>query len=175
MPHDHFQDDSHGHFHGRTHDHSHDHARPPGADRRGGLGHNGPEGAPYHLHSHLSSEDEAAELQALTAQFIEGFTQATDKAAFLRLAGVPLAIQSDGDAAALKLVDVSITHQWQVGAASPAFGSAELSYLPYPGDLIKERVNCTFVYVSLRERKDVDLRAFLKSSATQSTEGHAHD
>lgn len=112
----------------------------------------------------MSPDDEAAELQALTAQFIEGFTQASDKAAFLRLSNVPLEIPSPSDGAILKLVDVSITHQWQVGAASPAFGSEELAYLPYPGDLIKERVNCAFVYVSLKERRDVDLRAFLKQT-----------
>ncbi|MEO1291516.1 MAG: hypothetical protein AAFV62_01580 [Pseudomonadota bacterium] len=140
------------------HAHSHDHAHH---QHHHGAGHNGPDGAPYHLHSHLSPEDEAAELQALTAQFIEGFTQATDKAAFLKLAGVPLEIAGAEDGAVLKLVDVSISHQWQVGAASPAFGSAELSYLPYPGDLIQERVNCSFVYVSLHDRRDVDLRSFL--------------
>ena len=145
MPHDHFHP-PYDHFHTET----------------GGVGHNREQAAPFHLHSHLSPDDEAAELQALTAQFIEGFAQATDKAAFLRIAGVPLEIPSQTIGAALKLVDVSITHQWQVGAASPAFGSDELSYLPYPGDLIRERVNCVFVYVSLKDRQDVDLRAFLK-------------
>ncbi|MEL6278757.1 MAG: hypothetical protein AAFR28_07745 [Pseudomonadota bacterium] len=160
MPHDHLQDHKHDHDHDHRHAHGHDHTHT----HTHGPGHNGAEGAPYHLHSHMSPDDEAAELQALTAQFIEGFTQATDKAAFLRLAGVPLEIPSDSGAGALKLVDVSITHQWQVGAASPAFGSDELSYLPYPGDLIKERVNCALIYVSLKERRDVDLRTFLKTS-----------
>ncbi|MBX2855594.1 MAG: hypothetical protein KTR21_11435 [Rhodobacteraceae bacterium] len=151
MPHDHFHS---------PHDHQ--------PRDTGGLGHNHAGDAPYHLHSHLSSNDEADGLQALTAQFIEGFAQATDKAAFLRLAGVPLTIPSEANGADLKLVDVSITHQWQVGAASPAFGSSELSYLPYPGDLIRERVNCALVYVSLTERQDVDLRSFLKQQQERS-------
>ena len=144
---------AHDHFHS-----PHDHL----ATKSGGIGHNHEGSAPLHLHSHLPLDHETAEVQALAAQFIEGFTQASDKAAFLRLAGVPLSISSAANGAELKLVDVTITHQWQVGAASPAFGSAELSYLPYPGDLISERVNCSLVYVSLKERTDVDLRTFIK-------------
>lgn len=114
-----------------------------------------------HLHSHMAPDEEAAELQALSAQFIDGFVKAEDKAAYLKLAGVPLEIDSDEGGATLKLVDLSIASQWRIGAASPAFGSAELSYLPYPGDMIKERVNCALTYVSLTERKDVDLRDYL--------------
>lgn len=129
--------------------------------RPSGLGHNGAGEAARHLHSHMAPDDEAAELQALSAQFMEGFAAASDKAAFLRIAGVPLEIESETGAAPLKLVDVSVTSQWQVGAASPAFGSAELSYLPFPGDMIRERSNCAFTYVSMTERRDVDLRVFL--------------
>jgi len=51
---------------------------------------------------------------------------------------------------------------WQVGAASPAFGSAELSYLPFPGTMIRERTNCALVYVSKQERRDLDLREFMQ-------------
>ncbi|MEL6977471.1 MAG: hypothetical protein AAGM38_02185 [Pseudomonadota bacterium] len=126
-------------------------------------GHNGPSDPAHHLHSHMTPEDEAAELQALSAQFIEGFAAASDKAAFLRIAGVPLEIESETGGAKLKLVDVSVTSQWQVGAASPAFGSAELAYLPYPGEMIRERTNCALTYVSLTERRDMDLRAFLSA------------
>lgn len=151
MPHDQSPHD-HSHDHDHAHHHHHHHHAP---------GHNSRAGAPMHLHSHMSAEDEAAELQALSSQFIEGFASATDKAAFLRLAGVPLEIESETGGAVLKLVDVSVKTEWRVGAASPAFGSQELSYLPYPGDLIRERVNCAFTYVSLRERRDVDLREFL--------------
>ncbi|MEL7184305.1 MAG: hypothetical protein AAGK57_11750, partial [Pseudomonadota bacterium] len=36
----------------------------------------------------------------------------------------------------MKLVDVHLKTEWQVGTASPSFGSRELSYLPYPGDMV---------------------------------------
>ena len=109
MPHDH---------------HPHDHAHH-------GHGHNHAHGG--HLHSHMHHEDEAADLQVLATQFIEGFLQASDKTSYLKLAGVPFERPSkDGDKA-LKLIDVELKTDWQVGTASPSFGSRELSYLPFPG------------------------------------------
>ena len=114
-----------------------------------------------HLHSHMKPEDEAADLQILTAQFIDGFVQAADKAAYLRLAGVPLERPGQAGETALKLVDVELTTEWQVGTASPSFGSRELSYLPYPGEMIRERTNMALVYVSMDEKDKLDIRAFL--------------
>lgn len=114
-----------------------------------------------HLHSHLKPEDEAAELQVLAEQFIDGFVEAKDKMAYLRLAGVPLERAQTGGRAALKLVDVQLTTEWQVGTASPSFGSRELSYLPYPGEMVTERTNMGFVYVSIDAKDVVDLRSFL--------------
>ena len=115
-----------------------------------------------HLHSHLKPEDEAAELQVLAEQFIDGFTQAKDKMSYLRLAGVPLERKEPGGELMMKLVDVQLTTEWQVGTASPSFGSPELSYLPYPGEMVTERTNLGFVYVSLRTKDVLDLRSFLK-------------
>lgn len=142
MPHDH-------HHHGHHHDHPHDHNHAD-AD---------------HLHSHMHAPDEAAELQVLAAQFIDGFQQAKDKMSYLRLAGVPLE-RTDGDGPSLKLVDVQLNMEWQVGTASPSFGSRELSYLPFPGEMISERTNMNFVYVSLERKSTVDLRDFLVSKAS---------
>ncbi|MEL6479386.1 MAG: hypothetical protein AAFR17_18820 [Pseudomonadota bacterium] len=122
-------------------------------------GHNAPAD---HLHSHLTPENEAADLQVLCAEFIEGFQAATDKQAYLRLAGVPLEIEDTDGGPRLKLVDVALTTEWQVGTAAPSFGSAELSYLPFPGEMIEERSNLGFIYVSLRRRETVDLRDFLR-------------
>ena len=48
-----------------------------------------------------------------------------------------------------------------MGTASPSFGSRELSYLPFPGEMIDERTNLAFVYVSSERREEVDLRTFL--------------
>ena len=116
----------------------------------------------YHLHSHMTEADEAAELQVLAEQFIDGFKSAKDKMSYLRLAGVPLEIQDDSGPS-LKLVDVELKTEWQVGTASPSFGSRELSYLPFPGEMVTERTNMGFVYVSIDRKSVMDLREFLNN------------
>jgi len=126
----------------------------------GAIGHNH---AHDHLHSHLKPEDEAADLQVLATQFIEGFVQASDKTAWLRLAGVPFERPGTGGDRALKLVDVELRTEWQVGTASPGFGSRELSYLPFPGEMVSERTNMALVYVSMDERDVIDVREFLRA------------
>ncbi|MEM8580920.1 MAG: hypothetical protein AAGF50_06965 [Pseudomonadota bacterium] len=125
----------------------------------GHIGHNHSQGD--HLHSHIDEADRAAELQVLTAQFIDGFQQAADKTAYLRLAGVPLERPGSAGATAQKLVDVKLTTEWQVGTASPSFGSRELSYLPFPGAMVQERTNMHLVYVSVDEKTEWDIRDFL--------------
>jgi len=140
MPHDHH------------HPHGHNHAHPD------------------HLHSHMHAPDEAADLQVLATQFIDGFRAAEDKMSYLRLAGVPLE-RPGGDGPALKLVDVQLVTEWQVGTASPSFGSRELSYLPYPGEMVTERTNMAFVYVSLERKSLVDLRDFLADRAADGAFG----
>ncbi|CUH80937.1 hypothetical protein SAMN04488093_106217 [Tropicibacter naphthalenivorans] len=109
------------------------------------------------MHHH----DDAADLQVLAAQFIDGFVQAKDKTFYLKLAGVPFERPGKGGAKALKLVDVELTTDWQVGTASPSFGSRELSYLPFPGEMVRERTNMSLVYVSMDEKASLDLRDFL--------------
>lgn len=143
MPHDIVN----GHIGHHHHHHPHDHNHPHDHD---------------HLHSHLKPEDEAADLQVLATQFIEGFVQAADKSAYLRLAGVPLERPGAGGATALKLVDVELKTEWQVGTASPSFGSRELGYLPFPGSMVSERTNMSLVYVSMEEKSLLDVRDFLK-------------
>ena len=92
--------------------------------------------APDHLHSHMDDPDRAEALRALAAEFIDGFRAAKDKIAHLRLAGVPLELPDEEGGPALKLVDVRLTTEWQVGTASPSFGSRELSWLPFPGPMV---------------------------------------
>ena len=116
-----------------------------------------------HLHSHLNEEDAAADLQVLTTQFIDGFVQAADKTSYLKLAGVPLERPGLGGEKALKLVDVQLKTEWQVGTASPSFGSRELSYMPYPKQLVRERCNMSLVYVSIDEKDTIDIRDFLEA------------
>lgn len=146
MPHDHAPDGVH-HHHGHPHDHTH------------GPGHNHAHGE--HLHSHMPHADEAADLQVLAMQFIDGFLNAKDKTSYLKLAGVPFERPSKAGAKALKLVDVELKTDWQVGTASPSFGSRELSYLPYPGEMVRERTNMHLVYVSMDEKSQLDIRDFL--------------
>ena len=116
-----------------------------------------------HLHSHVTEADQAEELLVLTTQFIDGFIAAKDKMAYLRIAGVPLEIPAPTGGPTMKLVDVKLTTEWQVGTASPSFGSRELSYLPYPGPMVTERTNMGLVYVSLDAKHTTDLRTFLQN------------
>jgi hypothetical protein len=141
MPHDH-----------HPHPHSHEHPAQ-------GAGHNHADG--HHLHSHMEEGDEAADIQVLATQFIEGFVQARDKFSFLKLAGVPFERPSASGAKALKLIDVELKTEWQVGTASPSFGSRELSYLPFPGEMVRERTNMSLVDVSMQEKSLLDIRDFL--------------
>lgn len=147
MPHD-IVNGHIGHHHHHHHHHPHDHNHPHDHD---------------HLHSHLPPEDAAADLQVLATQFIDGFVQAADKTAYLRLAGVPFERPGKGGETALKLVDVELKTEWQVGTASPSFGSRELSYLPFPGQMVRERTNMSLVYVSMDEKDLLDIRQFLKT------------
>ncbi|WP_299962108.1 hypothetical protein [uncultured Roseobacter sp.] len=127
----------------------------------GHIGHNHSHGE--HLHSHMDPAEGAAEIAVLATQFIDGFVQAADKTAYLRLAGVPFERPGAGGAKALKLVDVRLSTDWQVGTASPSFGTRELSYLPFPGEMVSERTNMSLIYVSMEEKSSLDIREFLLS------------
>ncbi len=152
MPHDHPQGHAQHHHHGHAYPDTHTHAAH-------GHGHNHAHGD--HLHSHMHEHDEAADLQVLAAQFIDGFVQAADKTSYLKLAGVPFERPGKGGERALKLVDVELKTEWQVGTAAPSFGSRELSYLPFPGQMVSERTNMGLVYVSMDEKSTLDIRDFL--------------
>jgi hypothetical protein len=141
MPHDH----PHSYPHDNSHGHGHNHAHGD------------------HLHSHMDPADDAVAIQVLATQFIDGFVQAADKSAYLRLAGVPFEKPGSGGGKALKLVDVELKTEWQVGTASPSFGSRELSYLPFPGPMVSERTNMALIYVSMDEKTSLDVRDFLLS------------
>lgn len=139
------------------HDHPHHHHDLDHAHH--GHGHNHAHGD--HLHSHMHHADEAADLQVLAEQFIEGFLQASDKSSYLKLAGVPFERPAKDGAKSLKLIDVELKTDWQVGTASPSFGSRELSYLPFPGEMVRERTNMSLIYVSMDEKSTLDIRDFL--------------
>ena len=62
-----------------------------------------------HLHSHVAEADTVDDLQVLTAQFIDGFREAKDKAAYLRIAGVPLEIDDPADQPAFDTLELPAT------------------------------------------------------------------
>ena len=157
----------HDHDH-KHHHHSHDHDH-------GTMGHN--HSHADHLHSHIhgdSSREHREELRELSTSFVEGVRDATDKTSYLRIAGIPFQI-TGSDGLKMSLVDASINSNWQIGTASPAFASKELVYMPFPGKLVQHRETMTFVYVSLTERKDVDLLELLKDKIDSQHEGHTHE
>ncbi|MEM8798008.1 MAG: hypothetical protein AAGE61_20755 [Pseudomonadota bacterium] len=122
-----------------------------------------------HLHSHVhgpGEADRAGEIGVLAASFVDGFRQAEDKTSYLRVAAVPFK-RKGTDGLTLNLVDVAINANWQVGTASPAFGSKELAYMPFPGEMVRGRETMIFTYVSLTERVDYDLRDFLADKLAQ--------
>jgi hypothetical protein len=151
--------DDHAHHHDHAHagGHDHDHHHPHGP------GHNHPHGHGEHLHSHLHGDvakERQEELRVLATAFLDGYRKAGDKTSFLRVAGVPFK-RTGSDGLAMHLVETRIESRWQLGTASPAFGSRELVYLPYPGEMVSERETMTFTYVSLSERADIDLTEIL--------------
>lgn len=153
MPHD-----GH-HHHGQGH-HHHAHEHTPG------LGHNLEHEGAYHLHSHMPSADVQDDVRTLASTFIDGFMQAKDKTSYLRLSGVPFERTDPHGGPSLKLVDVRLANNWQVGTASPGFATEELVYMPFPGELVSERTDLTFVYVSMRTRTELDLKDWLLEKRT---------
>ncbi len=109
------------------------------------------------LHSHISENDAKQDILILTSEFIEGFTQSNDKLAYLKISGFPHEIESTSGGPSLKLINARVETNWQLGTASPSFGSAELTYLPYPRELVTNITNMIFTFVSLHEKRELDL------------------
>ena len=109
------------------------------------------------LHSHISERDKNNDILTLSSEFIEGFTHSSDKMAYLKISGFPSELASSTGGAPLKLINARIETCWQIGTASPSFGKTELTYLPYPKELVTFVTNMIFTYVSLDEKQEVDL------------------
>lgn len=97
------------------------------------------------------------DMAALDEAFIDGFRAAVDKRAFLTLVGVPLEIEAEDGGPGLKLLEVRIRDAFQVGSASPGFGSRDLVYQPLPGSMIRQATSVDFVYISTAERRELTL------------------
>ena len=126
-------------------------------------GHNhGPASDHLHSHPHVSGKTIAKDdLVQLAEAFIEGFRDADDKTSFLRLANIPFEVPGRAGAPSLKLVDATVSNGYQIGTAAPGFGSDDLVYMPYPGSMVRARTQMVFTYVSLRERRDLNLMEHL--------------
>ena len=109
------------------------------------------------LHSHISERDKKNDILTLSSEFIEGFTHSSDKMSFLKISGFPNELASSTGGPPLKLINARIETCWQIGTASPSFGKKELSYLPYPKELVTFVTNMIFTFVSLNEKQEVDL------------------
>ena len=109
------------------------------------------------LHSHISERDKKNDILTLSSEFIEGFAHSSDKMAFLKISGFPNELASSTGGPPLKLINARIETCWQIGTASPSFGKKELSYLPYPKELVTFVTNMVFTFVSLNEKQEVDL------------------
>ncbi|NIA69328.1 hypothetical protein HBA54_12065 [Pelagibius litoralis] len=130
-----------GHNHPPDHEHLHSHP------------HEGPKGA--------SPSRQRDDDSLLADALMDGFDAAEDKASFLRMARIPQHLHG-ADGSTLRLVDVELRYAYQVATASPAFSAEELVYLPFPANMIRERADMVFAYVSLRERRDVGLEEMVK-------------
>lgn len=141
-------------------------------------GHNHPP-EHQHLHSHPHADPQAAapgqvrdDDSLLADALMEGFEASEDKPSFLRMARVPSHLHGP-EGEVLRLVDVELRYAYQVGTASPAFNATELVYLPFPASMIRERADMIFVYVSLRNRRDVPLREMIQMlKENDGREGH---
>ena len=109
------------------------------------------------LHSHISERDKNNDILTLSSEFIEGFTHSSDKMAYLKISGFPNELASSTGGPPLKLINARIETCWQIGTASPSFGKTELTYLPYPKELVTFVTNMIFTFVSLDEKQEVDL------------------
>ena len=109
------------------------------------------------LHSHILEREKKNDILTLSSEFIEGFTHSSDKMAFLKISGFPNELASSTGGPPLKLINARIETCWQIGTASPSFGKKELSYLPYPKELVTFVTNMIFTFVSLNEKQEVDL------------------
>ena len=109
------------------------------------------------LHSHISERDKNNDILTLSSEFIEGFTHSSDKMAYLKISGFPNELASSTGGPSLKLINARIETCWQIGTASLSFGKTELSYLPYPKELVTFVTNMIFTFVSLDEKQEVDL------------------
>ncbi|HEC90992.1 MAG TPA: hypothetical protein ENI55_04935 [Alphaproteobacteria bacterium] len=86
------------------------------------------------------------EIKLLERVFGDGYRKAEDKLGFMRLSGIPMEMALDGRPAC-KLVMVKVSDTFTVGSAGPGFGSRDLVYHPFPGEMVTSETALEFIFV----------------------------
>ena len=109
----------------------------------------------------------------LEEMFVEGYRAARDKLVYLRLAHIPFELQDgDGGDSRLYLQGVRIEDIFEVGSASPAFGSAEMVHHMYPHELVRGHVSLRFLYVGRKGVVEMSLHEVLGLEVDDSSSHH---
>lgn len=155
---------------GHKHDHAgfdHGPAMTPGA----GHNHAPPPRQPAQwqlLHGDAQPVQDAgrpeADLDLVTAAFVEGFVAASDPTSFLRLAKVPFEATAD-DGAKLSLLRVEIDDVTDVGSVTPHLGGASFRYDPLPARMTSRRKRVRLIYFDGQDLRPLDLQDAIRLSA----------
>ncbi len=86
------------------------------------------------------------EIKLLEKAFVDGYRKAEDKLGFMRLSGIPMELAPHGRPAR-KLVKVTVSDTFTVGSAGPGFGSRDLVYQPFPGEMVTSETALEFLFV----------------------------
>ncbi|HEY9081158.1 hypothetical protein [Magnetovibrio sp.] len=116
----------------------------------------------------------ADEIILLEHAFVEGYRSATDKLGFMRLAGLPMELNLDGQPPS-KLVEVKVSDTFTVGTAAPGFGSTELVYHPLPSEMVTSALLLEFLYVHAHGRESYSLAQLLAVRDGRDPDEAAHD
>ena len=110
---------------------------------------------PHDIVESAKPDEATAEgLRLLEQAFVDGFRAAIDKASFLRLARIPTEAVID-DQPGYKLLEVRFVDSVTVGAATPGFGTGNLVYQAFPGELVRTETRLRFVYARFDRTREI--------------------
>lgn len=124
----------------------------------------------------------AEEIKHLEQAFTDGYRHATDKLGFVRLMGIPMELNVEGQPPS-KMIEVKMAQVFTVGQAGPGFGSSELVYHPLPGKMVTDTCALEFVFVHAKGLQSLSLAELLairdgidpKEAAHDHAHAHGHD
>ena len=116
----------------------------------------------------------AEEIKLLERVFVDGYRKAEDKLGFLRLSGIPMELDVEGQPPA-KLVEVKVAETFTVGTAGPGFGSEELVYHPLPGEMVTSESVLEFLFVHAKGKETYSLNQLLAIRDGRDLDEAKHD